>query len=66
MKSFSKLTRATNKNFFTIPNQKLLEKAEYHNLYLDLVFSRQAKRNYITKRCLKGDSMDFPKIYFII
>jgi len=42
----------------------LLEKAEYHDLYLDLVFSLQTNRNYIIKRCLKEDSEDFPKDLF--
>jgi len=42
----------------------LLEKAEYHDLYLDLVFSRQTNRNYIIKRCLKEDSEDYPKDLF--
>ena len=64
MKSFLKSTRATNKNFLTISSQKLLEKAEYHDLYLDLVFSLQTNRNYIIKRCLKEDSEDFPKDLF--
>ncbi len=67
MKSFdssSKSTRATSKNFFTIPSQKLLEKAEYHDLYTDLAFSRQTNRNYNIKRYPKEDSEDFPNDSF--
>ena len=67
MKSFdtsSKSTRATSKNFFTIPSQKLLEKLEYHDLYSDLASSRQTNENSIKKRYPKEDSEDFPNDSF--
>ena len=67
MKSFdssSKSTRATSKNFFTIPSQKLLEKVEYHDLYSDLVSSRQTNKNSIKKRYPKEDNEDFPNDSF--
>ena len=67
LKSFdssSKSTRATSKNFFTIPSQKLLEKVEYHDLYSDLVSSRQTNKNSIKKRYPKEDNEDFPNNSF--
>ena len=67
LKSFdssSKSTRATSKNFFTIPSQKLLEKVEYHDLYSDLVSSRQTNINSIKKRYPKEDNEDFPNNSF--
>ena len=69
MKSFdssSKSTRATSKNFFTIPSQKLVEKIEYHDLYSDLVSSRQTNKNSIKKNYPKEDNEDFPNdsIYY--
>ena len=67
LKSFdssSKSTRATSKNFFTIPSQKLLEKVEYHDLYSDLVSSRQTNKNSIKKRYPKEDNEDFPNDSF--
>ena len=38
----SKSTRATSKNIFAMKNQKLFEKVEYHDLYSDLVSTRQS------------------------
>ena len=39
--SSSKSTRATSKNIFAVQNQKLIDKTEYHDLYSDLLLSRQ-------------------------
>lgn len=54
----SKSTRATSKNIFAIQSQKLFEKIEYHDLYSDLINTRQVKQINFEKKYPKEESED--------
>ena len=56
--SSSKSTRSTSKNIFSIQSQKLLEKIEYHDLYSDLINSRQEEKLIFQKKYPKEENED--------